>query len=120
MKSHSHQSLAEVHQSVETRTKTTGWRRLFAFICPAYLGSVGYMDPGNWATDIAGGSQFGYKLIWVLLMSNLMAILLQGLSARLGIVRGRDLAQASRETYPKYINYCLYVLAEVAIAACDL
>jgi manganese transport protein len=78
------------------------------------------MDPGNWATDLAGGSQFGYKLIWVLLMSNLMALLLQGLSARLGIVRGRDLAQANRETYPKYINYSLYVLAEIAIAATDL
>jgi manganese transport protein len=78
------------------------------------------MDPGNWATDLAGGSQFGYKLIWVLLMSNLMALLLQSLSARLGIVRGRDLAQASRETYPRYINYALYGLAEIAIAACDL
>ena len=78
------------------------------------------MDPGNWATDLAGGSQFGYKLIWVLLMSNLMALLLQSLSARLGIVRGRDLAQANRETYPKYINYALYGLAEIAIAATDL
>ncbi|TAL46415.1 MAG: divalent metal cation transporter MntH, partial [Chitinophagaceae bacterium] len=87
---------------------------------PAYLVSVGYMDPGNWATDLAGGSQFGYKLIWVLLMSNLMALLLQSLSARLGIVRGRDLAQANRETYPRYINYALYGLAEIAIAACDL
>jgi manganese transport protein len=82
--------------------------------------SVGYMDPGNWATDLAGGSQFGYKLIWVLLMSNLMALLLQSLSARLGIVRGRDLAQANRETYPKYVNYALYGLAEIAIAATDL
>ncbi len=78
------------------------------------------MDPGNWATDLAGGSQFGYKLIWVLLMSNLMALLLQSLSARLGIVRGRDLAQANRETYPKYVNYALYGLAEIAIAATDL
>jgi manganese transport protein len=78
------------------------------------------MDPGNWATDLAGGSQFGYKLIWVLLMSNLMALLLQSLSARLGIVRGRDLAQANRETYPRYINYALYGLAEIAIAATDL
>jgi manganese transport protein len=78
------------------------------------------MDPGNWATDIAGGSQFGYKLIWVLLMSNLMALLLQSLSARLGIVRGLDLAQASRNTYPNYINYPLYVLAQIAIIACDL
>jgi manganese transport protein len=78
------------------------------------------MDPGNWATDLHGGSQFGYKLIWVLLMSNLMALLLQGLSARLGIVRGRDLAQANRETYPKAVNFILYILAEIAIAACDL
>ena len=78
------------------------------------------MDPGNWATDIAGGSQFGYKLVWVLLMSNLMALLLQSLSARLGIVRNRDLAQASREYYHPFINYPLYFLAEIAIAACDL
>jgi manganese transport protein len=112
-------SLSEVHGSVSTSGKT-GWRKLFAFIGPAYLVSVGYMDPGNWATDIAGGSQFGYKLIWVLLMSNLMALLLQSLSARLGIVRGLDLAQASRNTYPAYINYPLYALAQIAIIACDL
>jgi manganese transport protein len=87
---------------------------------PAYLVSVGYMDPGNWATDIEGGSRYGYSLIWVLLLSNLMALLLQSLSVRLGIVRGRDLAQASRELYPKFINYFLYGLAEIAIAACDL
>lgn len=87
---------------------------------PAYLVSVGYMDPGNWATDIAGGSQFGYRLIWVLLMSNLMALLLQSLSARLGVVRGKDLAQASRESYPKWVNIPLYILAEIAIAATDL
>src|SRR5690606_28336194 len=90
------------------------------FLGPAYLVSVGYMDPGNWATDIAGGSAFGYQLIWVLLMSNLMALLLQSLSARLGIVRGLDLAQASRHTYPPIVNMPLYVLAEIAIAACDL
>lgn len=78
------------------------------------------MDPGNWATDIAGGSQFGYALLWVLLMSNIMALLLQSFSARLGIVTQRDLAQASRETYSKYVNYVLYFLAEIAIAACDL
>ena len=113
------ESLSEVHGSVITSGKT-GWRKLMAFIGPAYLVSVGYMDPGNWATDIAGGSQFGYKLIWVLLMSNLMALLLQSLSARLGIVRGLDLAQASRNTYPSYINYPLYVLAQIAIIACDL
>ena len=114
-------SLSEVHQSVDTTSlKKSGWRRILSFFGPAYLVSVGYMDPGNWATDLAGGSQFGYKLIWVLLMSNLMALLLQSLSARLGIVRGRDLAQANRETYPKYINYVLYGLAEIAIAATDL
>ena len=87
---------------------------------PAYMISVGYMDPGNWATDIAGGSLYGYKLIWVLAMSNLIAILLQSLSARLGIVTGRDLAHASRESYPPFINFILYLLAELAIAACDL
>ncbi len=113
-------SLSEVHESVDTTGKKTGWRRIFSFLGPAYLVSVGYMDPGNWATDLAGGSKFGYTLIWVLLMSNLMALLLQGLSARLGIVRGRDLAQANRETYPRVINFFLYILAEIAIAACDL
>lgn len=118
---HPHISLSEVHQSVDTTSmKRTGWRKVLAFFGPAYLVSVGYMDPGNWATDLAGGSQFGYKLIWVLLMSNLMALLLQSLSARLGIVRGRDLAQANRETYPRFINYALYGLAEIAIAATDL
>ena len=118
---HSYPSLSEVHQTVDTTsTKRSGWRKILSFFGPAYLVSVGYMDPGNWATDLAGGSQFGYKLIWVLLMSNLMALLLQSLSARLGIVRGRDLAQANRETYPKYINYALYGLAEIAIAATDL
>src|SRR5215212_5521050 len=112
-------SLSEVHESIDTK-KLIGWRRIFSFFGPAYLVSVGYMDPGNWATDLAGGSKFGYSLIWVLLMSNLMALLLQGLSARLGIVRGRDLAQANRETYPKAVNFFLYILAEIAIAACDL
>ena len=117
----SYNSLSEVHHSVDTTAAHKPvWKRALSFFGPAYLVSVGYMDPGNWATDLAGGSQFGYKLIWVLLMSNLMALLLQSLSARLGIVRGRDLAQANRETYPKYINLCLYVLAEIAIAACDL
>ncbi len=118
---HNDQSLSEVHQSIDTTTsKRTGWRKVFSFLGPAYLISVGYMDPGNWATDLQGGSKFGYSLIWVLLMSNLMALLLQGLAARLGIVRGRDLAQANREAYPKKINYALYGLAEIAIAATDL
>lgn len=118
---HNYNSLSEVHQSVDTTSlHRPRWRKILSFFGPAYLVSVGYMDPGNWATDLAGGSQFGYKLIWVLLMSNLMALLLQSLSARLGIVRGRDLAQANRETYPKYVNYSLYILAEIAIAATDL
>ena len=96
------------------------WRRLFAFAGPAYLVSVGYMDPGNWATDLEGGARFGYTLLWVLLMSNAMAVLLQTLSARLGIVAGRDLAQASRDNYPRWITSILWVFAEIAIAACDL
>lgn len=113
------ESLEEVHASVKTSGKT-GWRKLMAFIGPAYLVSVGYMDPGNWATDIAGGSQFGYKLLWILLMSNIIALLLQSLSARLGIVKGLDLAQASRNAFPAWANYPLYVLAQIAIIACDL
>ncbi|MCW3463593.1 Nramp family divalent metal transporter [Chitinophaga nivalis] len=113
-------SLSEVHQSIDINSKKSKWKKIFAFLGPAYLVSVGYMDPGNWATDLAGGSQYGYKLLWVLLMSNLMALLLQSLSARLGIVRGRDLAQANRETYPPVINFILYLLAEIAIAATDL
>ncbi|RYY98611.1 MAG: iron/manganese transporter [Chitinophagaceae bacterium] len=121
MKQLSDQSLSEVHGSVDTTAGgKSRLRRALSFFGPAYLVSVGYMDPGNWATDLAGGSQFGYKLIWVLLMSNLMALLLQSLSARLGIVRGRDLAQANRETYPRAVNFALYVLAEIAIAATDL
>lgn len=114
------QSLSEVHETVDTTVPRKGWKRILAYIGPAYLVSVGYMDPGNWATDLQGGAKFGYQLIWVLLMSNLMALLLQSLSARLGIVRRRDLAQANRETYPPLVNFCLYVLAELAIAACDL
>src|SRR3569832_173498 len=113
-------SLSDVHQSVDPSLAKSRWKRIFSFFGPAYLVSVGYMDPGNWATDLAGGSQFGYRLLWVLLMSNFMALLLQSLSARLGIVRGRDLAQANRETYPKAVNFLLYILAEIAIAACDL
>src|SRR5512141_1016894 len=112
-------SLAEVHSSVGT-SQQSFWRRMFAFAGPAYLVSVGYMDPGNWATDLEGGARFGYQLLWVLVMSNAMAILLQTLSARLGIVRGRDLAQACRETYPRSVAWALWLLCEVAIAACDL
>jgi len=113
-------SLSEVHGSVLVPRRPTFWRRLFAFVGPAYLVSVGYMDPGNWATDIAAGSRFGYALLWVLLMSNLMALLLQSLSARLGIVTGRDLAQGCRELFPRRIGLALWLLAEVAIAATDL
>src|SRR5947209_12876243 len=113
------ESLPEVHGSITT-VQPSVWRRLFVFAGPAYLVSVGYMDPGNWATDLEGGARFGYQLLWVLLMSNLMAVLLQTLSARLGIVSGRDLAQACRETYPRAISYALWILCEIAIAACDL
>src|SRR6476619_1796637 len=113
-------SLSDVHESVDIGRKKIGWRQAFAFFGPAYLVSVGYMDPGNWATDLQGGSKYGYTLLWVLLMSNLMALLLQSLSARLGIVRGRDLAQANRESYPRSVNFGLYILAEIAIAATDL
>lgn len=113
-------SLEEVHASVDTVKKAGVYRKLLAFMGPAYLISVGYMDPGNWATDIAGGSSFGYQLIWVLLMSNIMALLLQSLSVRLGVVRGRDLAQACRETYSRPVNFILYILAEIAIIATDL
>src|SRR5579859_5577430 len=112
-------SLPEVHGSVHTAWPTA-FRRMFAFAGPAYLVSVGYMDPGNWATDLEGGARFGYQLLWVLVMSNAMAVLLQTLSARLGIVRGLDLAQACREAYPRPVPLCLWVLCEIAIAACDL
>ena len=112
-------SLSEVHGTVNV-TQKRGLHKLMAFLGPAYLVSVGYMDPGNWATDIAGGSRFGYSLIWVLLMSNLMALLLQSLSARLGVVQQLDLAQASRKKFPPLVNFCLWIFAEIAIAACDL
>ncbi len=115
-----HKSLSDIHESVDVNLKKTKFQKVLSFFGPAYLISVGYMDPGNWATDLAGGSRFGYTLIWVLLMSNIMALLLQNLCARLGIVRGKDLAQCNRETYPKKMNFVLYVLAEIAIAACDL
>ena len=96
------------------------WRKLLAFAGPGYLVAVGYMDPGNWATDLAGGSQFGYTLLSVVLISNLMAVLLQGLACKLGIVTGRDLAQACRDHYSKPVAFGLWVLCEIAIAACDL
>jgi len=113
-------SLSEVHSSVDVNHTSKFWKRLFYFTGPAFMVSVGYMDPGNWATDLAGGAQFGYKLIWVILLANLMAILFQSLSARLGIVAGRDLAQACRDHYSKPLNYVLWIICEIAIAACDL
>jgi manganese transport protein len=115
-----HASLADVHSTIDPMAKRSKWGKILAFFGPAYLVSVGYMDPGNWATDIAGGSGYGYSLLWVLLMSNIMAFILQSMSARLGLVSGRDLAQASREVYPPFVNFFLYGLAEIAIAACDL
>src|SRR5262245_31894351 len=96
------------------------WRKLLAFSGPGYLVAVGYMDPGNWATDLAGGSAFGYALLSVVLLSSLMAILLQALSARLGIVTGRDLAQACRDHYSPAVSFGLWILCELAISACDL
>jgi len=120
MAKHSDKSLSEVHESVDATQQKGRFKTLLAFAGPAYLVSVGYMDPGNWATDIAGGSRFGYTLIWILLLSNWVAILLQSLAARLGIVKGLDLAQASRQQYPSWVNFSLYVLAEIAIAATDL
>jgi manganese transport protein len=112
-------SLPEVHGSVPVPTGSF-WRKLFAFAGPGYLVAVGYMDPGNWATDLAGGAKFGYTLLSVILLSNFMAILLQALSARLGIVSGRDLAQACRDHYSRPTTLVLWALCEVAIAACDL
>jgi len=112
-------SLAEAYRSVPVDARTW-WRRALAFAGPGYLVAVGYMDPGNWATDLAGGSAFGYALLSVILISNLMAILLQGLAAKLGIVTGRDLAQACRDHYSRPATLALWILCEVAIAACDL
>ncbi|MBK9408198.1 MAG: Nramp family divalent metal transporter [Gemmatimonadetes bacterium] len=112
-------SLAEVHRTIPVHG-LTWWRKLLAFAGPGYLVAVGYMDPGNWATDLAGGSQFGYRLLSVILISNLMAVLLQGLASKLGIVTGRDLAQACRDHYSRPVALMLWVLCELAIAACDL
>ena len=107
-------SLSEVHETVTVPARGSWWRRWLAITGPALMAAVGYMDPGNWATDLEGGARFGYQLIWVLLMSNLMAVLLQTLAARLGIVTGRDLAQACRENYPAPVGYALWVLCEIA------
>ena len=113
-------SLPEVHRSIRVPDGGSFWRKMLAYAGPGYLVSVGYMDPGNWATDIAGGSKFGYTLLSVILLSNLMAILLQSLCVRLGVATGRDLAQACRNYFSPRVNFGLWVLCEIAIAACDL
>src|SRR5437764_582807 len=113
-------SLPEVHGTIAIPHGAGFWRKLLAFAGPGYLVAVGYMDPGNWATDLAGGSRFGYTLLSVILASNLMAILLQGLSSKLGIVTGRDLAQACRDHYSRPVSFLLWIACEIAIAACDL
>jgi manganese transport protein len=113
-------SLPEVHGSIAVPHDAGFWRKLFAFAGPGYLVAVGYMDPGNWATDLAGGARFGYTLLSVIMISNLMAILLQALAARLGIASGRDLAQACRDHYARPVTIGLWLLCEIAIAACDL
>ena len=111
-------SLSEVFGSIETRPQGPFWRKLTAFLGPGYLVAVGYMDPGNWATSLAGGSKFGYALLTVALLSNLMAILLQALCARLGIASGRDLAQACRDAFPRAVSWPLWAMAEIGRASC--
>src|SRR5215217_2002716 len=113
-------SLSDVHRSIAVARHGSRWRKLVAFLGPGYLVAVGYMDPGNWATSLAGGAKFGYALLTVALLSNLMAILLQALCARLGIGAGRDLAQACRDAFPRAVSWPLWVLAEIAICATDL
>ncbi len=113
-------SLAEVFGTIRTRPSGPMWRKLVAFLGPGYLVAVGYMDPGNWATSLAGGSKFGYALLTIALLSNMMAILLQALCARLGIGAGRDLAQACRDAFPRAVSWPLWLLAEIAICATDL
>jgi manganese transport protein len=113
-------SLPEVFASVRVPKTTSFWRKLLAFVGPGLMVSVGYMDPGNWATDLAGGAQFGYLLLSVILISNFMAIMLQHLSLKLGIATGRDLAQACRDHYSRPVGFVLWILCEIAIAACDL
>jgi manganese transport protein len=113
-------SLPEVHRSIIVPSNAPSWRKMLAFAGPGFLVAVGYMDPGNWATDLSGGAQFGYTLLCVILISNLMAILLQHLCVKLGVVTGRDLAQACRDHYSRPTVLLLWVLCELAIAACDL
>src|SRR6202795_3830211 len=116
----SYPSLPEAHRSIPIHSSASWFRKLFAFAGPGYLIAVGYMDPGNWATDLGGGSRFGYMLLSVVLLSNLMAMFLQALSAKLGIATGRDLAQACRDHYSRRTSMVLWVMCEIAIAACDL
>jgi manganese transport protein len=113
-------SLPEVHRTVTVPTNGSFWKKMLAYAGPGYLVSVGYMDPGNWATDLAGGAKFGYSLLSIILLSNLMAILLQALCVKLGVATGRDLAQACRDNFSKPVSFCLWVLCEIAISACDL
>ena len=113
-------SLPEVHRSVAVPHDKGFWRKLLAYSGPGYLVSIGYMDPGNWATDLAGGSQFGYALLSVILLSNLMAIVLQSLCVRLGVATGRDLAQCCRDRFSQRVSFILWILCEIAISACDL
>src|SRR5437763_8394028 len=113
-------SLSEVHRSLVVPPSASFFRKLLAFAGPGFLVAVGYMDPGNWATDLAGGSKYNYSLLSVILLSNLMAILLQNLAIKLGVVTGRDLAQACRDHFSRPVSFVLWILCEVAIAACDL
>jgi manganese transport protein len=113
-------SLPEVHRTITVPTAGSFWKKMLAYGGPGYLVSVGYMDPGNWATDLAGGAKFGYSLLSIILLSNLMAILLQALCVKLGVATGRDLAQACRDNFSKPVSFCLWVLCEIAISACDL
>src|SRR6202521_5099844 len=113
-------SLPEVHRSIVVPLTASFWRKLLAFSGPGFLVAVGYMDPGNWATDLAGGARFGYSLLAVIMISNLMAILLQHLCIKLGVATGRDLAQACRDHYSKFTVWFLWILCEIAISACDL
>src|SRR5258708_4988085 len=113
-------SLAEVYRSVAVKRDAPGWRKAVAFLGPGYLVAVGYMDPGNWATSLAGGAKFGYALLFIALPSNVMAIVLQALSARLAVATGRDLAQACRDAFPLPMAYGLWFMAEIAIVATDL
>src|ERR1035437_9947168 len=113
-------SMPEVNASVRLSRSPAFWRRLAGFIGPGFMISVGYMDPGNWATDIAGGAQFGYTLLFVIMASNLMAVLLQSLSLKLGVATERDLAQLCHQNYGRRVSFMLWIGAEIAIAACDM